>query len=81
MKINFVLATIALAISGLIAFAFYSWCAMTESNLIVSIFGGFSLCCTFIGTLSITFPESRTTINSKVASGVFALLFLITIVR
>lgn len=78
MKINIVLATIAVAISALIAYALYSWCGMDEAQLLIAIFGGATLCCTITTTLGISFERSRTTVNIKVVSGVFAMLFLIS---
>ena len=51
---------------------------MADANLLVSIFGGATLCCTLITSLGISFERSRTSVNMKVVSGVFALLFLVS---
>ena len=78
MKCNVILTTIAVALSALLAYALYSWCKMTDANLLVSIFGGATLGCTLVTTLGVSFERSRTSVNIKVVSGVFALLFLVS---
>ena len=78
MKCNVILTTIAVALSALLAYALYCWCKMPEANLLVSICGGVTLVCTLATTLGISFERSRTSVNIKVVSGVFALLFLIS---
>lgn len=78
MKFNMILTTIAVAISALVAYALYSCCRMDEAQLLVAIFGGATLCCTNTTTLGISFERSRTTVNIKVVSGVFSVLFLVS---
>ena len=78
MKCNAIPTIIAVALSALMAYALYSWCKMTDANLLVSIFGGATLGCTLVTTLGVSFERSRTSVNIKVVSGVFALLFLVS---
>ena len=78
MKCNAIPTIIAVALSALMAYALYSWCKMTDSNLLVSIVGGVTLCCTLVTTLGISIERSRTSANIKVISGVFSVLFIVS---
>jgi hypothetical protein len=77
MKFNLVPTVIAVAISGLCAYAFYNWCAEPE-NILVAIFGGITMCCTLSTALGCVFQRERTSANIKILSGVFAFLFLVS---
>ena len=78
MKLQLVPSILVLAVSALIAFGFYSWCQQESMNLLVGIFGGISLCLTFGATFAVSMERTRTTVNTRVLSGVFALLVLIS---
>ena len=64
MKFNLVPTVIAVAISGLCAYAFYNWCAEPE-NILVAIFGGITMCCTLSTALGCVFQRERTSANIK----------------
>lgn len=78
MKLNIVPSIIALAISALIAYGLYSWCRNADMQILLSIFGGVSMLLTFGSMLAISFEDSRTTVNVRVLSGVFALLIVLS---
>ena len=78
MKLNVIPCIIAIAVCALIVFGMYTWCRMEEMRLLVTIVSAISLLLTFGTMLAVTFPSSRTSINIKVTSGIFAGLFLIT---
>ena len=78
MKIKLVPGVLVFAASALIALGFYSWCRQESLNLLVAIFGGISLCLSFGSTFAVSMEQSRTTVNIRVLSGVFALLLLIS---
>ena len=68
MKCNAIPTIIAVALSALMAYVLYNWCKMTDANLLVSIVGGVTLCCTLVTTLGISIERSRTSANIKVIS-------------
>lgn len=78
MKLNIVPSIIALAISALIAYGLYSWCRNADMQILLSIFGGVSMLLTFGSMLAISFEDSRTTVNVRVLSGVFAFLVILS---
>ena len=78
MKLNIVPSIIALAISALIAYGLYSWCRNADMQILLSIFGGVSMLLTFGSMLAISFKDSRTTVNVRVLSGVFAFLVILS---
>lgn len=78
MKLNIVPSIIAFAISALIAYGLYSWCRDADMQMLLSIFGGISLLLTLGGMLAISFEDSRTTVNVRVLSGVFAFLVILS---
>lgn len=78
MKLNFIPCIIAVAICALIVFGMYTWCRMEEMHLLVTIVSGIGLLLTFGTLFAVSFPSSRTSINIKVTSGVFAGIILIT---
>ena len=78
MKIQVFPSIIAVAASALIAFGLYSWCRCEDMRLLIAIFGGISLMLTGGATFAASLQESRATVNAKVASGVFALLLIVS---
>lgn len=78
MKLSFIPSIIAFAASALIAFGLYSWCHCENMQLLITIFGGISLLLTVGATFALSTQNSRSTVNIKVASGIFALLLLIS---
>lgn len=70
MKINFLTTIIALAISSLIAYGFYSF-NNSENKIILSVGSFLFLSITLINLIGINFKLSRTTTNIRVVSGVF----------
>jgi len=77
MKLNIIPSIIALAASALFAYGIYSWCHYTDLNLLVSIMGGICIALTAGACLGVSLPNSRTSLNVKVLSGVFAAVFII----
>jgi hypothetical protein len=77
MKINFVQSIIAIAISSLIAYGFYSFHQGTNSILLSA--GSFVfLTSTLLFAIGASFELPRTTMNVKVVSGIFFLMGLIS---
>jgi hypothetical protein len=70
MKVNFIQTIIAVAISILIAYGFYSF-HNGESKLILSVGSLLFLSATLIMAIGISFKQSRTTTNIRVVSGIF----------
>ena len=70
MKINTVKAIIALCISGLISYGFYSF-HKTDNKLLLSLGSFLFLSLTLTFTLSISFSLSRTTTMIRTVSGIF----------
>ena len=70
MKLNFILTTIALCTSALIAYGFYSF-GNSDTKLLLS-FGSFvTLAFTLVFTIGVNFPLPRTSINLKTISVIF----------
>lgn len=76
MKIRLVPSIIAVAICALLAFGMYRGCRAEHMQLVVAICGGLSLLLTIGTILGVSFERSRTSINVKSVSGIFALLML-----
>lgn len=70
MKINFLTTIIAMAISLLIAYGFYSF-NDSENKIILSIGSFVFLAVALINTIGVKFKQSRTTSNIRVVSAVF----------
>jgi len=70
LKINFIKTLIAIFISGLIAFGFYSF-HKTDNNLLLSLGSFLFLSVTLLFTLSISFSLPRTITMVRVVSGIF----------
>ncbi len=77
MKINLVPTIIALAISSLIAYGFFTFCN-NEYQLLVSIGSFVFLFLTIEMIIGIRFDLPRTTTNIRVLSGVFFIIGLIS---
>lgn len=78
MKVHSIPALIALAISALVAFGFYSFCRCADMQWWVAIGGGVGLFLTLGTALAVSFTTSRTSTNAKVVSGIGAVLLLIS---
>lgn len=70
MKINSIKAIIAICVSGLISYGFYSF-HKTDNKLLLSLGGFLFLSMTLLFTLSISFSLSRTTTMIRTVSGIF----------
>jgi hypothetical protein len=70
MKINTIKAIIAICVSGLIAYGFYSF-HKTDNKLLLSLGSFVFLSLTLLFTLSISFSLSRTTTMIRTVSGIF----------
>lgn len=76
MKVDFIKTFIALGISALIAYAFYSIHKSENTNLLVfTSFAELFLCSFFV--FALRFDLSRTTTNIRVVSSIFFIVFLI----
>ena len=78
MKLNIIPCIIAIAICALIVFGMYTWCRMEEMRLLVTVVSGIGLLLTLVTLFGVRFQSSRTSVNIKVTSGIFAGLILIT---
>lgn len=78
MKVKIVPCILAVAATALITFGLYSFCRCEELRLLLVIFGGISLLVTMGATFALSLPDTRTTINARVLSGVFVLMMLIS---
>lgn len=77
MKINFVQTIIAIAVSSLIAYGFYSFCGNKNKALLTM--GSFIfLATTLVITIGVNFEKSRTTSNVRVVSGIFFAIALMS---
>lgn len=70
MKVNFIKSIIAIAVSGLIAYGFYSF-HETGNKLLLSLGSFLFLSLTLLFTLSISFAFPRTTTMIRTVSGIF----------
>ena len=77
MKINSIKAIIAICVSGLIAYGFYSF-HKTDSKLLLSLGSFLFLSLTLLFTLSISFSLSRTTTMIRTVSGIFFVLAFVS---
>ncbi len=76
MKINFIKTIIAICVSGLISYGFYSF-HETDNKLLLSIGSLVLLSLTLLFTLSISFSLPRTTTMIRTVSGIFfAIVFV-----
>jgi hypothetical protein len=76
MKINFVQTSIAIMISLLIAYGFYSF-HDSENKILLSVGSFLFLSTTLTLTIGTIFDQSRTTVNIQVLSGIFFTIALI----
>lgn len=77
MKINFIKTIIAICVSGLIAYGFYSF-HQSDNKLLLSIGGFLFLAPTLLFTISISFDLSRTTTMVRTASGIFFIVAFVS---
>lgn len=77
MKIDYIKTIIALAISILIAYGFYSFYHLGNSQLLVMI-TFIELFISSLFVLGLNFKLNRTTLNVRVVSSIFFFVFLIT---
>ena len=73
MKLNFTQTIIAIALSLLIAYGFYSF--HDSENKIILTFGSFIFLAITLGiTIGVRFERSRTTTNIRTVSGIFSII-------
>ena len=77
MKINFVQTIIAIAVSLLIAYGFYSF-HNSENKILLSAGSFVFLGITLFMTIGVSCHKSRTTINIRVVSGVYFAIAIIS---
>ncbi len=77
MKINFIKTLIAICISGLIAYGFYSF-HKTDNKLLLSLSSFVFLSLTLLFTLGISFSLPRTTTMVSTVSGIFFAIALVS---
>ena len=77
MKLNFVQSIIAIAVSLLIAYGFFSF-HESENKILLSISSFVFLVVTLIVTISASFESPRTTTNLKTISGIFFVVAFIS---
>jgi hypothetical protein len=77
MKINFIKTVIAICVSGLIAYGFYSF-HETDNKLLLSIGSFVFLSLTLLFTLSISFSLPRTTTMIRTVSGIFFVIAFVS---
>jgi hypothetical protein len=73
MKVNFIKSIIAITLSGLIAYGFYSF-HISENKLLLSAGSFVFVALTLILTIGISFDLSRTSINVRTVSAIFFLV-------
>jgi len=76
MKINWFLAGISLAVTGLIVFGFYSGNSDDPCRLLITIGSGISCLVTLCGLLALSSPHGGT-VNIKVTSALFFIALII----
>jgi hypothetical protein len=77
MKVNFVQTIIAIAVSLLIAYGFFSF-HESENKLLLSGGSFLFLAVTLVMTIGVSYELSRTTTNIRVVSGIFFAIALIS---
>lgn len=75
MKLNFIPTIIAVGISALIAYGFYSF-QSTDNKLLLSLGGFVFLALTLVLTIGANFDLPRTTTNIRTVSGIFFVVSL-----
>lgn len=78
MKVNLVTSIITVAFTALIVFGFYTWCNFEDLKLLLTIFSSISILLTLGTTIAVSMPQKRTSANTKVVSGIFLLIVLIS---
>jgi ABC-type glycerol-3-phosphate transport system permease component len=77
MRLNFVKTILAIAISSLIAYGFYSF-HNRENKILLSVVSFIFLAITLVFSIGISFELSRTTTNIRAVAGIFFLIALIS---
>jgi hypothetical protein len=77
MKINTFTAFLSVALAGIIAY-FLSCYESGENQIVLAVGGFLSMAITLIGTLSLSFDYERTTALTRMVSGVFFMLLLVS---
>jgi len=75
MKVNFIKSIIAIAVSGLVAYGFYSF-HDSENKLLLSAGSFLFVALTLLLTISISFDLPRTSTNVRTVSAIFFLVAL-----
>ena len=75
MKIDFVKTIIAVAISCLIAYGFYSICKVDELRWLLTIVSGVVMIITFVFTLGVKPKAERTSVMFTTMSSIFFIVF------
>lgn len=75
MKLNFIKSIISIAVSGLIAYGFYSFHA-SNNKLLLSAGSFLFLSLTLLFTLAVSFEQSRTTTMTRTTSAIFFVIAL-----
>jgi hypothetical protein len=75
MKVNFIKSIIAIAVSGLIAYGFYSF-HDSENKLLLSVGSFLFVAITLLLTIGISFDLPRTSTNVRTVSAIFFLVAL-----
>jgi hypothetical protein len=78
MKLNFVMTLISLGIASLAAYGFYAMNGGELYVLLLTISSGVALFVTLTGWLGISFTGHGSTVNIRVVSGIFTVLFIIS---
>lgn len=77
MKVNVIPTIIALAISAIISYCFYSWCK-SDNQLLLTIGGFVFIATTLVFSMGVSFAQPRTTTNVRVLSATFFVIALIS---
>lgn len=78
MKVNLVNSIIAVALTALVVFGFYSWCYYGELKLLLTIFSSISILLTLGTTIAVSMSRKRSGVNIKIVSSIFLLFFLVS---
>jgi len=77
MKLNSVKSIISIAVSGLIAYGFYSF-HVSNNKLLLSVGSFLFLLLTLLFTLAVSFEQSRTTTMARTTSAIFFVIAFVS---
>ena len=77
MKLNIISSIIAIALCALAVFGIYIWGQAEDARLLLTIGSAISMFLTLMFTFGFSFERTRMSVNIKVTSGVFVVLFLV----